>query len=213
MDLQLSVKSVPIITKVVSSNSTHGKVYSIQIYVTKFVSDLFLYIPYRIIFIVCKLCKGLTWINRWAIHTHVSVWFIISSNFNAVFLQNDHLYGLLMDNFILKRDLKEAQIPKISHIWKVYRFFSSLGQKPCALLSSLCVPCLSINRGHCGHDRMVVGFTTTYAISAYHHWCFEFESRSGVQHYVIKFGSDLWQVGGFLRVLRFPPSIKLTTTI
>jgi len=24
-------------------------------------------------------------------------------------------------------------------------------------------------RGHCGHDRMVVGFTTTYAISAYHH--------------------------------------------
>jgi len=23
---------------------------------------------------------------------------------------------------------------------------------------------------------MVVGFTTTYAISAYHHWC-EFESR------------------------------------
>jgi len=34
-------------------------------------------------------------------------------------------------------------------------------------------------------DRMVVGFTTTYAISAYHHWC-EFESRSGrgAQHYV-----------------------------
>ena len=26
---------------------------------------------------------------------------------------------------------------------------------------------------------MVVGFTTTYAISAYHHWCFEFESQSG----------------------------------
>jgi len=39
-----------------------------------------------------------------------------------------------------------------------------------------------------GRDRMVVGFTTTYAISAYHHWCCEFESRSGrgVQHYVIK---------------------------
>ena len=34
---------------------------------------------------------------------------------------------------------------------------------------------------------MVVGFTTTYAISAYHHWCCEVESRSGrgVQHYVI----------------------------
>ena len=34
-----------------------------------------------------------------------------------------------------------------------------------------------------------------------------------MQHYVIKFVSDLRQVGGFLRVLRFPPPIKLTTTI
>jgi hypothetical protein len=44
-------------------------------------------------------------------------------------------------------------------------------------------------RGRHGRDRMVVGFTTTYAISAYHHWCCEFESRSGwgLQHYVIKF--------------------------
>jgi hypothetical protein len=43
----------------------------------------------------------------------------------------------------------------------------------------------------------------------------EFESRSerGVQHYVINFVSDLRQVGGFLRVLRFPPPIKLTATI
>jgi len=39
---------------------------------------------------------------------------------------------------------------------------------------------------HC-RDPMVVGFTTTYAISAYHYWCCELESRSGrgVQHYVI----------------------------
>jgi hypothetical protein len=70
-------------------------------------------------------------------------------------------------------------------------------------------------RGRRGHDHMVVGFTTTYAISAYHHWCCEFESRSGqsVQHYVIKFVRDLWQVSGFLRVLWFPPPIKLTATI
>jgi len=26
-------------------------------------------------------------------------------------------------------------------------------------------------KGRRGRDRMVVGFTTTYAISAYHHWC------------------------------------------
>jgi hypothetical protein len=62
---------------------------------------------------------------------------------------------------------------------------------------------------------MVVRFITTYAISAYHHWWFEFESRSGrgVQLYVIKFVSDLRQVGDFLRVIRFPSPIKLTATI
>ena len=34
-----------------------------------------------------------------------------------------------------------------------------------------------------------------------------------IEHYVIKFVSDLRQVGCFLRVLRFPPPIKLTATI
>ena len=34
-----------------------------------------------------------------------------------------------------------------------------------------------------------------------------------IQHYVIKFVSDLRQGSGFLRVLRIPPPIKLTTTI
>jgi hypothetical protein len=34
-----------------------------------------------------------------------------------------------------------------------------------------------------------------------------------IQHYVIQFVSDLRQVGGFLRVLRFPSPIKLTATI
>jgi hypothetical protein len=34
-----------------------------------------------------------------------------------------------------------------------------------------------------------------------------------IQHYVIKFVSDLRQAGGFLRVLRFPPPKKPTATI
>ncbi len=34
-----------------------------------------------------------------------------------------------------------------------------------------------------------------------------------MQHYVIKFVSDVRQVGGFLHVLRFPPPIKLTSMI
>jgi hypothetical protein len=50
---------------------------------------------------------------------------------------------------------------------------------------------------------MVVGFTATYAISAYHH----------LQQYVINFVNDLRQVGGFLRVLRFPPSIELKVIV
>ena len=34
-----------------------------------------------------------------------------------------------------------------------------------------------------------------------------------IQLYLIKFVSDLRQVGGFLRLLWFPPQIKLTATI
>ena len=69
------------------------------------------------------------------------------------------------------------------------------------------------DKGRRDRHRMGIEFTTTYAISIYPHLCFMFESRSGqgVQHYVIKLVvSDLRQVGGFLR---FPPPIKLTTTI
>jgi len=34
-----------------------------------------------------------------------------------------------------------------------------------------------------------------------------------IQYYVIKFVRDVRQVGGFLRVLRFPTPMKLTVTI
>jgi len=37
--------------------------------------------------------------------------------------------------------------------------------------------------------------------------------RGGEQHYLIKFVSELRQVSGFLRVLRFPPPMKLVATI
>ena len=82
------------------------------------------------------------------------------------------------------------------HYWKTEKSFSIKS---------------NFSRGCRCRDRMVVGFTTTYVISAYHHWCCEFKSRSGqgVKH-VIKFVSDLRQVSGFPRVLRFPPPIKLT---
>jgi hypothetical protein len=59
---------------------------------------------------------------------------------------------------------------------------------------------------HHGHDHIVDEFTTICAISAYHHNDCEFESSSGevyqysIQHYMIKFVSDLRQVSGFLRI-------------
>jgi hypothetical protein len=42
LDLQISVQSVPITTKFVSSNPAHGEVYSIQHYVIKFASKIFI---------------------------------------------------------------------------------------------------------------------------------------------------------------------------
>jgi len=61
---------------------------------------------------------------------------------------------------------------------------------------------------------LVVEFTTIYAITTklvrsnhVHNGIYS------IQHYVIKFVSDLQQVGGFLRVFRFPPPIKLITSI
>jgi hypothetical protein len=59
--------------------------------------------------------------------------------------------------------------------------------------------------------------TTIYAISAYHCLRSEFESCSSemysIQHYVIKIVSNLREVCGFIRVLRFPPPIKLADRI
>ena len=62
-----------------------------------------------------------------------------------------------------------------------------------------------------GRGRMVGVFITTYAIGAYHHCCCEFESWSGrcVQHYVMKFVSDLGKVDGFHWIHLFYPPIKL----
>jgi len=78
--------------------------------------------------------------------------------------------------------------------------------------AKLCVPqekkklenlCRFVFRGHRGRDRMVVWFTTTCAISAYHQ-CTKIVSSNpvhgkvySIQHYVIKFVSDLLKVGVF----------------
>ena len=52
-----------------------------------------------------------------------------------------------------------------------------------------------------GRKHMVVGCTTIYAISTNEHYGCEYESHSSevysIRHYVMKFVSDLQQIGGF----------------
>jgi len=65
-------------------------------------------------------------------------------------------------------------------------------------------------RGRRGRDRMIMDFTTTCAVSDYHHKGCKFESPHDKCD---KCFSELRQVGGFLRALRFPSPIKLIATI
>ena len=71
--------------------------------------------------------------------------------------------------------------------------------------------------GRRGRDRMIVGFTTTYASVPITTNVVIANPAHGemysIQHYVIKLVSDLRQVCGFLQVLRFPPPLIQTATI
>jgi hypothetical protein len=62
---------------------------------------------------------------------------------------------------------------------------------------------------------MVVGLTTTQSVSITTDVVRSNLEKDEVYTTlnVIKIVSDLWQVGGFHRVLQFPPPIKLTATI
>jgi hypothetical protein len=62
------------------------------------------------------------------------------------------------------------------------------------------------------HQNLSPPKLCTCAIKTYRHQSCEF-GPSSIQHYVMKFVSDLRQVGGLLQVLRFPPPIKLTAMI
>ena len=57
------------------------------------------------------------------------------------------------------------------------------------------------------HMQSVPTITTKVSISNLAHG-----KVYSIQHYVIKFDSDLRQVGGFLRVIRFPPTNKTDRT-
>ena len=125
--------------------------------------------------------------------------------------------------------LFEQTNPKDTFLHTRYMFCNIIGTKKCPFCFNkvysnnvelglwYLTPLSTIFQLYRGRDRMVDRSTTSYAISAYHHWSCEFESHPGgvysIQHYVIKFVGDLQQVGGFLLVFRLPPPIKLTATI
>ena len=71
-----------------------------------------------------------------------------------------------------------------------------------------------------GRDRIVVGFTTTYALMQSVPITTNVASSNPahgevylIQHYVIRFVSDLRQVSGLLRVLWLHPPIKMIAKI
>jgi hypothetical protein len=59
--------------------------------------------------------------------------------------------------------------------------------------------------GHRGHDRMVVGFTITYAISAYHHKCCDFEYQ--IQCYTKRWWFSITNVSIFWYIFHSRVSI------
>jgi hypothetical protein len=92
LDLQLSVQSVPITTKVMSSNPVHCEVFSIQHYVIKFVSYLRLTdhcdclnhkYDYHTLWSI-NLC-GLYWLIDWC----------LTSNENSVIFINSRVTTIL----------------------------------------------------------------------------------------------------------------------
>ena len=83
----------------------------------------------------------------------------------------------------------------IAHSWSPLRFFSNIY----SLFTSMVGPSWSWSYGSWIYYYQLQSVPITTE------WCCEFESRSGrgVQHYVIKFVSDLRQVSGFLH--NWPP--------
>jgi len=111
--------------------------------------------------------------------------------------------------------------PWITYNVFLFLFVWPVGYPFTLLIYSWCTLCIYLPfvlDSRRGRANMVVGFTTTCAISSYHNKIILSSNPVhcevySIQHYVIKFVSDLRQAGGLLRVLRFPPPIKLTTTI
>ena len=125
-------------------------------------------------------------------------------------------YFVTVDQWKLNTDRKPVQVSHVRPFFTPFKTFSPphcMGRiTPSRTWTLLC------HKYHC-----VKGTSSSWLDGSwiYNYLCnqclSEFEFRSdevySIQHYMIKFVSDLRQVGGFLRVLQFPPPIKLTIVI
>jgi hypothetical protein len=69
------------------------------------------------------------------------------------------------------------------------------------------------NWGRRGRKSMVGGFTIPMLSVPITPNIVSSHPTQVIQHFVINLVSDLWKIGGFFRVLRFSPPVKLTATI
>ena len=146
----------------------------------------------------------------------------LNNSIDVITLTNMHntnsLYESLMNKiagfffaFLIIRARKQTN--ELLHHWWISWFWRNSNLKVVRSIEWLLCPLLTIKSWSWSY---VVGFTTTCVVSAYHHYSCSNPDHGeaySIQHYVIKFVSDLRQVGGFLRENRFPPPMKLSVTI
>jgi hypothetical protein len=113
--------------------------------------------------------------------------------FNATF---NNMSVILLQALLLLEETAENHWPVVSHWQTLSHNVEHLAlieiQDTALILYNICCIWLWSEINHtfllrgrrCG-DRIVVWYTTTYAISAYHHWCCELESRSGPPLYTM----------------------------
>ena len=108
-------------------------------------------------------------IRAWNQHCLSGIFFNLSSNF----LQESYCIV-----YVLERTSSHQQfVFAFNHIFLTFFFRFKLYSN--IMIRPICAFGCIVYFQPISRDRMVVGFITTYAISAYHHWCCEFESRSG----------------------------------
>jgi len=123
----------------------------------------------------------------------------------------NYIYNFVIIILILLGFNDSLKVCKSCKLHVIYRFKQNKENKMMFVLGFHDINTFQFRDRH-GCDHMVVTFTTTFVLVQSVPITTNVVSLNpadgevySIQHYVIKFVSDLWQVGGFLWVLRFPP--------